>query len=178
MTSFMTLPTAMYGTTINVGVTDSIHEAVCDMTGCSNEAANFLSEQAMFVCTKHVIQEKEASKTIEYIPCTMPFPDEFEPSYSLEVIAAGDTGLGYVKCLDTYTIVHIPTQDVLILDWFVEREDLAKKWIEELVALADWTGVVPTFHDAGCLKEMIEYACIGMLTEGNLNVGQVSSTVL
>ncbi|SRR6266487_3619844 len=180
-------------TTAKFDVTEYVRTAICDEDGCSHEASSFDTDRVMFLCPVHasrqeierlraqlaaLTQIKEAPETIEYTPCTIPFPDDLAPGYTISVMAAGDTGLGYVKCLDTYTIAHIPTQDLLIFDWFVESEELARKWIDGLVALADWTGTIPKFRDAECLKDMIAFACIGMLTEGDLGVSRICSTVL
>jgi hypothetical protein len=179
-------------TTAKLDMIEYVREGVCDENGCSNEASSFDTDRIMFLCQQHASRQeierlraqlaaqtevKEAPETIEYTPYTMPLPDGLHPDYTVEVMAAGETGLGYVKCLDTYTIAHLPTQDLLIFDWFVESEELARQWIEQLVALADWTGTTPKFRDAECLKDMIAFACVGMLTEGNLSVSCISSTV-
>src|SRR5438045_573206 len=72
---------------------------------------------------------------IDYVPCTLPFVDDLFAGYPVAATEAVQTGLAYVHCVDAYTIVHLPTQRVLVLDWFVRSEQLARKWIEELVAL-------------------------------------------
>jgi hypothetical protein len=174
-------------------VTDAIHNTICDEDSCLHEASSFESDRVIFVCREHesrqeierlrtqlaaLTEVKKASGTIECTPCTVPFPDGLAPGYTIEVMAAGNTGLGYVKCLNTYTIAHIPTQDLLIFNWFAESEELARKWIDELVALADWTDTIPKFREADCLKGMIAFACIGILTEGDLSVRRISSPVL
>jgi hypothetical protein len=115
--------------------------------------------------------------TIDYVPCTLPFADDLFAGYPVAATEAVQTGLAYVHCVDAYTIVHLPTQRVLVLDWFVRSEQLARQWIETLVALADWKESVPRIYDADCLQELIQFACIGLLTEGQLGISCISSTV-
>jgi hypothetical protein len=87
------------------------------------------------------------------------------------MIVAGDTGLAYVDIPidgDTcYTVVHLPSARFLRIGWFAETEQLAQKWVEWLLQLADWTEPEPKIKP-GTLFEVVALVCAGILVDPRL----------
>jgi hypothetical protein len=124
-----------------------------------------------------VIEQVVHPIAIEYTHTTITLPAKlgvpYDPAqHTYEMMLAGDTGLAYViESVNNepgYTLVHLPSARFLNIDWFVETERLAQRWIAWLLQLADWTEAQPRIkHDR--LFDALALVCAGMLVDPELD---------